>query len=82
VKLECQLVLREPKVSVKKEATGVGLNENYQWLKKNAGQFKGLWVALSKGVLIDSHDNLTILRQTIEKSGKLTINIAFMAIEN
>ena len=79
---EWQLVLREPNVSVKNEATGVGLNENYQWLKKNAQQFKGLWVALSKGVLIDSHDNLTILRQTIEKTGKLTIDIAFMAIEN
>jgi hypothetical protein len=77
-----QLVLKEPQVSVKNEATGVGLNENYQWLKKNAQQFKGLWVALSKGVLIDSHDNLTTLRQTIEKSGKLTNDIAFMPIEN
>jgi len=79
---EWQLVLKEPQVSVKNEATGVGLNENYQWLKKNAEKFKGLWVALSKGVLIDSHDNLTILRQTLEKSGKLTHDIAFMPIEN
>jgi len=79
---EWQLVLREPKVSVKNEATGVGLNENYQWLKKNAQQFKGLWVALSMGVLIDSHDNLTTLRQTLEKSNKLTHDLAFMAIEN
>ncbi|EDN68579.1 hypothetical protein BGP_5384 [Beggiatoa sp. PS] len=79
---EWQLVLKEPQVSVKNEATGVGLNENYQWLKKNARQFKGLWVALSKGVLIDSHDNLTTLRQILEKSGKLTNDIAFMPIEN
>ena len=53
---EWQLVLKEPKVSLKNEATGVGLNENYQWLEKNAPQFKGLWVALSRGVLIDSHN--------------------------
>jgi hypothetical protein len=79
---EWQQVLKEPQVSVKNKATGVGLNENYQWLKKNAQQFKGLWVALSKGVLIDSHDNLTTLRQTLEKSGKLTHDIAFMPIEN
>jgi len=74
--------IMEPKVSVKNDATGVGLTENYQWLKKNALQFKGLWVALSRGVLIDSHDNLTTLRQTLEKSGKLTHDVAFMAIEN
>jgi hypothetical protein len=77
-----QLVLREPKVSVKNEATGVGLNENYHWLKKNAQQFKGSWVALSRGVLIDSHDNLTTLRKILAKSGKLTHEVAFMAIEN
>ncbi len=58
------------------------MNENYRWLKKNAQQFKGLWVALSKGVLIDSHGNLTVLRQLLEKSGRLTKDVTFMPIEN
>jgi len=79
---EWQIVLEEPKVSVKNYASGVDLNKNYQWLNKNAKRFKGLWVALSRGILIDSHDNIMTLRQTLEKSGKLTNDVVFMAIEN
>ena len=76
-----QIVLEKPKVSVKEYATGILMNANHQWRKKNAKFFNGLWVALQKGVLIESHENLLALRRTLKKSGKLTEDIVFMNIK-
>jgi hypothetical protein len=76
-----QIALETPKVSVTDHATGVNFNENFQWLQKNAKNFKGKWVALQNGQLIDSHENLMILRRTLQAVGKLTVDIIFMEIE-
>ena len=67
-----QRVLDQPKVLVRNYATGVYLNKEAKWVQKNAEQFKGKWVALKGGILIDSHDSLISLRQSLENSGKLT----------
>ena len=45
-------VLRKPEIKGRRPASGKKLKETYKWLKENAAQYHGKWVAVSAGKLL------------------------------
>jgi len=61
-----------PRATQEHSATGEGVQEDTVWLQQHAGEYKGKWVALQRGVLLGSHDSLVQLHQMLKTAKKLT----------
>jgi hypothetical protein len=72
-------VLSEPRAIVKQESSGGGLRENAAWMRDHADEFRGQWLALKRGDLLDSDPRLADLHRRIESSGDLD-SVVFVRI--
>jgi hypothetical protein len=61
-----------PRAIQEHSATGEGVQEDTVWLQQHAGEYKGKWVALHRGVLLGSHNSLVQLHQMLKTAKKLT----------
>lgn len=58
-------VLSPPTVKAVKQAPIKGLKESNAWIRENADQYRGRWVAILEGKLLGSASSLRELKQTI-----------------
>jgi len=65
-------VLAKPKIKIGNSATGDGSKENALWIYRESLKYKGMWVALKKGVLIGYHNNRIELQQSLKEANKLS----------
>jgi hypothetical protein len=57
--------LAPPRITLRTQSTDRGLKANREWIKANAGDYKGRWVALRNGVLLGSYQSLDELVHSI-----------------
>jgi hypothetical protein len=69
-------VLAPPEASVAPAATGGTLARDNAWLRANAKDYAGRWVALRDGVLVDADASRVALHRRLEQTGELE-GIAF-----
>ncbi|HHC24033.1 MAG TPA: hypothetical protein ENK58_01265 [Desulfobacterales bacterium] len=65
-------VLAEPVARVTKPRTDRDPRKDTLWIEKNAGKYKGKWIALKSGDLLGSNESLAELHSTLKQSGKIT----------
>jgi len=65
-------VMAPPVAKSKKGGSGGNLEKSIPWLDKNSEAYRGQWVALKDGVLLGSHNRMTVLYDSLEKAGKLS----------
>jgi len=65
-------ILAKPKIRIGTSATGDGSKENALWIYRESSKYKGMWVALKKGVLIGYHNNRIELQQSLKEANKLS----------
>jgi len=66
-----QHVLAEPRAVATEKTSGGGLRENAAWIRGHGDQFRGQWVALRGGNLLESDRRLSALHRRIERSGDI-----------
>jgi hypothetical protein len=64
-------VLAPPEVSVAPAATGSSMARDNAWLRANARDYAGQWVALRDGVLVDADRSRMALHRRLEQAGAL-----------
>lgn len=67
-------VLAEPDARKNESATGGEIKRCTSWLNKNSSnqKYRGKWVALKNGLLIDSHKSRVVLRNKVKQKGELS----------
>ncbi len=64
--------LAEPYVTEMKTAENLNLRKDFAWLQENAAEFKGKWVALKDGILLNSHESQLRLVENLKQVGDLS----------
>ena len=65
-------ILAKPKAKISNSATGGKIKGDVAWLHKNSSHYKGRWIALKNGVLLDSDKSRVELHRSLKQAGKLS----------
>lgn len=64
-------MLAEPVARVAGPGSGGDMRKDILWIENNSDSYRGRWVALRNGVLLDSHESRAELHRIVKQSGML-----------